>query len=132
MSYLNGLSGFAVYFSMGIGFIALYVLLYLRVTPYREIELVKDGNMAAAIAFAGALLGFALPLASALMHTVDAIDLAIWAGIAFVSQWIAFIVTRLLIRGFASHIEAGNSAVALFSAVVHVAVGLSNAAAMSY
>ena len=63
---MPGLVEFATYFGMGLGFMALYVVLYLYATPHREITLIRGDNLPAAVVLAGAVLGFALPLASAL------------------------------------------------------------------
>ena len=37
--------------------------LYFRITPHHEMELIKQGNTAAAVSYSGALLGLAIPLA---------------------------------------------------------------------
>ncbi len=132
MAYLQGLPAFALYFAMGLGFIALFLVLYLQLTPHRELALIRSGNQAAAIALGGALLGFALPLASALAHTVGAVDLGIWASIALVCQAAAYGFTRLLLPNFPARIEAGEHSAAWLATALHVAVGMINAAAMSY
>lgn len=132
MSYLQGLPAFASYFAMGLGFIALFLVLYLQLTPHRELSLIRSGNQAASIALGGALLGFALPLASALAHTVSMLDLAIWASIALVCQAAAYGFTRLLLPDFTKRIEAGEQSAAWLATGLHLAVGLINAAAMGY
>lgn len=132
MAYLQGLSAFATYFGMGLGFVLLYVVLYLHVTPHRELALIREGNLAASIALAGALLGFALPLAGALRAAVSALDLALWAGIALVAQGGAYLLVRLLLPRFPQRIAQTEVSAAVLSATVHVSVGLVNAAAMSY
>lgn len=132
MDYLQGFSAFATYFSVGLGFVLLYVVLYLHATPHRELALIREGNVAAAIALAGALLGFALPLSSALRGATSVFDLVMWAGIALVAQMAAYVLVRLLLRGFPARIARGDHAAAVLSAVIHVSVGLVNAAAMSY
>ena len=60
---MPGLVEFATYFGMGLGFMVLYVVLYLYATPHREITLIRGDNLPAAVVLAGALLGFAGPLA---------------------------------------------------------------------
>ena len=56
---MPGLVEFATYFGMGLGFMALYVVLYLYATPHREITLIRGDNLPAAVVLAGAVLGFA-------------------------------------------------------------------------
>lgn len=132
MAYLQGLSAFATYFGMGFGFVLLYVVLYLHLTPHRELALIREGNLAASVALAGALLGFALPLAAALREAVSALDLALWAGIALLAQGVAYLLVRLLLPRFPDRIANAELSAAVLSATVHVSVGLVNAAAMSY
>lgn len=132
MAYLQGLSAFATYFGMGFGFVLLYVVLYLHLTPHRELALIREGNLAASVALAGALLGFALPLAAALREAVSALDLALWAGIALLAQGVAYLLVRLLLPRFPDRIAHAELSAAVLSATVHVSVGLVNAAAMSY
>jgi putative membrane protein len=132
MTYLQGLPAFAGYFGVGVGFVALYLGLYLHFTPHRELRLIRDGNTAAATALAGSLLGFCLPLASAMAHSVSLMDLALWGLVALLAQTAAYALVRLLLPGFPARMERGEQAAALLSATLHLGVGLINAAAMTY
>ena len=132
MEYLQGLSAFAAYFSMGVGFVLLYVVLYLYLTPHRELRLIREGNVAAAIALAGALLGFALPLASALRIADGLLVVAAWACVALFSQLVAYALVAILLRQFSKRINRGEMAAAVLAAAIHVSVGLLNSAAMNY
>jgi putative membrane protein len=132
MTYLQGLPAFAGYFGVGVGFVALYLALYLHFTPHRELRLIRDGNTAAATALAGSLLGFCLPLASAMAHSVSLMDLALWGLVALLAQTAAYALVRLLLPGFPARMERGEQAAALLSATLHLGVGLINAAAMTY
>lgn len=132
MDYLQGLPAFAGYFGMGLGFVALFLLLFLQFTPHRELQLIRDGNLAASTSLAGAMVGFCLPMASAIGHSVSYVDLGIWGFIALIGQVMAHLLTRLLLPQFPARIERGEQAAAVLSAAVHVGIGLLNAAAMSY
>lgn len=132
MTYLQGLPVFAGYFGVGVGFVALYLALYLHFTPHRELRLIREGNTAAATALAGSLLGFCLPLASAMAHSVSLMDLALWGLVALLAQTAAYALVRLLLPGFPARMERGEQAAALLSATLHLGVGLINAAAMTY
>lgn len=132
MSYLQGVPAFAGYFAVGLGFVALFLAAYIQFTPYRELQLIRDGNLAASTALAGALLGFCLPLASAMAHSLSLIDLALWGAIAMLAQAVAHALTRWLLPGFPARIERGEQAAAVLSAALHLGVGLINAAAMTY
>ena len=129
---MPGLVEFATYFGMGLGFMALYVVLYMYATPHREITLIRGDNLPAAVVLAGALLGFALPLASALRIGGGVIDVAAWASIALFAQLAAYALVALLLRDFSKRINRGEMAAAVMAATIHLGVGLLNSAAMSF
>jgi putative membrane protein len=129
---LSTLPAFAAYFGLGVLFLAVFCTVHIWLTPQREMALIKHGNQAAAISLAGAVIGFVMPLASALAHSVNLLDLAIWGGVALIVQWLTHQVIHLLIRDLATQIEEDNRAVAIFAAVIAMAVGLVNAAAMTW
>jgi putative membrane protein len=132
MSYLQGLPAFAGYFAVGLGFVALFLVVYLHLTPHRELGLIREGNLAASTALSGALAGFCLPLASAMAHSVALVDLALWGSVALVAQFAAYGFTRLLLPQFPARIERAEQSAAVLAATIHVGVGLLNAAAMVY
>ena len=129
---MQALPEFAAYFGMGVGFMLLYVVLYLYVTPHREITLIRGDNLPAAVVLAGAVLGFALPLASALRVASGIADVAAWAFIALVAQLAAYALIALLLKDFSRRINRGEMAAAVLAAAIHVGIGLVNSAAMSF
>ena len=54
---LSGLPAFLSYFATAIGLLALFLAVYVFITPYREITLIREGNAAAAASLGGAVLG---------------------------------------------------------------------------
>jgi putative membrane protein len=110
----------------------LFVWLYIRVTPWREMALIRAGNMGAAFSLSGAILGFIVPLSAAVKYSVNIVDMVIWGMIALVVQIVAFVVVKMLVPTLAQDIEAGNGAQGFFLGVSALAVGLLNAACMSY
>ncbi len=126
------LPAFLAYFAVAIGLLALFLLVYLNVTPYHEVALIRDGNSAAAVSLSGALLGFAMPVANVIAHSDTLLDLASWGAIAGVVQILAYLVTRLALPQLDQDIPAGKTAPAIFLAVLSLSVGLINAACMTY
>ncbi|MDO9438846.1 DUF350 domain-containing protein [Hydrogenophaga sp.] len=124
------LSYFA-YFFCGLGLIALFMVVYEWITPYAELRLIREGNMAAALSFGGALFGFVLTLASSALHTHNIREFVLWAVVAATLQVLVYLVACLFIRQVKHHIENGNSAVGLALFFASVAVGVLNAAALS-
>ena len=129
---LSTLPAFAAYFGLGVLLLTIFCTVHVWLTPQRELTLIRHGNQAAAISLGGALLGFVAPLASAIAHSVSLLDLALWGVVASIVQWLAHLAMRLLIHDLAAQIDADNRAVAGFAASVALAVGLVNAAAMTW
>jgi putative membrane protein len=127
-----GFDDFVVYLAVSLAFLAAFVAIYIRVTPYREITLIREGNMAASFSLSGALLGFIVPLASAVQNSVSLVDMAIWGLVAMVVQIAAFVVVKLLIPSLTQDIAAGKTAPGFFLGALSLGVGLLNAACMSY
>jgi putative membrane protein len=127
-----GLDNFLVYLSVSIAYLVVFVALYIHVTPYRDIQLIREGNMAASFSLSGAILGFIVPLAASIQHSVSLVDMAIWGLIAMLVQIAAFMVVKLLIPSIADDIPANKTSAGFFLGCLSLGVGLLNAACMSY
>jgi hypothetical protein len=64
-----GALSFALAFIAAGGFTLIFKALYRLITPHDEGALIRAGNSAAAVALGGAVLGYVIPLASALSQT---------------------------------------------------------------
>ena len=123
---------FLIYLAVALALVALFVALYIRVTPHRELQLIREGNMAASFSLSGALLGFIVPLASAVKHSVNLGDMALWGGIAMLVQLAAYVVVKLLIPTLTEDITNNKGSAGFFLGSLSLGVGLLNAACMSY
>jgi len=132
LNSLTGLPAFAAYFSLAVVLLLLFVRLYTWVTPHDEFGLIRANNPAAAIAFAGAVVGFAWPLASAITHSMSLLDCAIWGGVALVVQIMTFLLSCVALKQLPQRITQGELAAGIFSAACSISVGMLNAASMSY
>jgi putative membrane protein len=113
-------------------FTVIFKVVYQWVTPYNEGKLIREGNVAAALALGGALVGYVLPLASALSNTVSLVEFCAWAALAGVIQIAAFTVVRMVaMKDVSARIEKGEIAAGLYLMSISLAVGLLNAACMT-
>jgi putative membrane protein len=87
---LDGLPAFVAYFCLAAVFVVIFLLIYTRITPMNEFELIRKNVPGAAIALGLSVFGFTLPLASAIAHASDLIDCAIWGVVALIAQIITF------------------------------------------
>ncbi|GAA0197889.1 putative membrane protein [Brevundimonas nasdae] len=100
---------------------------YVMLTPWREIALIREGNPAAAVAFAGVLVGLAIPLAVSMSVSNSVRDIAIWGVATVVLQLLAFRVVDMLLTGLPQRIKDGE----VSAAVVLVGAKLATALIMS-
>jgi len=108
-----------------------YVVVYMWVTPHSEIKLIRENNLAASLAFAGSLIGFCMPLASAITNSVSLVDVLVWGIVALVVQIVIFFFVRVPIPKISERIENGEIASGLWLGVASSAGGLLNAASMT-
>jgi putative membrane protein len=127
----TGLPVLVMQFAVTLALLAIGVALYMTVTPFHELRLVRGGNVAAGLAFAGALVGLAIPLAATLATSLLTLDILVWGAVAIVVQILAFLLASRLVGGMREMIEANNAAGACVLVGVQLAVALLNAAAMS-
>lgn len=129
---LSGFDDFLLYFGLSVVFVAVFLAIYTLVTPYSEIKLIREGNAAAAASISGALIGYVLPLASAVTHSVNPWDMMLWAAIALVVQLVVFIAVRLFLPDLTRQITDAKVAAGVFLGAVSLAAGILNAACMTY
>jgi putative membrane protein len=130
--FLATLPNFLAYLATAIVLLVAFMAIYLYVTPYDEINLIRANNTAAAISLSGAVLGFAMPIANVIAHSDTLLDLAVWGVIAGIVQLLAWMVARVALPRLKEAIAAGLVAPAIFVAALSITVGLLNAACMTY
>ncbi|MBB6600358.1 DUF350 domain-containing protein [Luteimonas sp. MC1825] len=128
---LDSFVAFLTYFGAGLGVLFVAAAIVLLVTPHSEIKLIRAGNTAAAIAFGGSLVGLALPVHSAISHSVSLLDALIWGLVAAVVQVLAFLVARIASGTLSKQIDDNVVSAGIFSAAIAISMGLVNAAAIT-
>src|SRR5579862_8679819 len=119
-------TAFLAYLSASAGLLAVFIYIYAKATPYREFKLIEHENTAVAIAFAGAVIGFTMPLVASILYTQSLGEMCLWAGVTCIVQLLVLIVLRRQAR----RIEEGHVASAIVVASLSLAVGLLNAASI--
>jgi len=129
---LSGFDEFLVYAGLAIAFIYAYMIAYLWVTPYNELQLIKDGNIAAALSLSGSVLGFTFPLAASIFQAVHPWDMMLWALIAAIVQLLVYVAVRYSLLNVSRRIPEGQVATGIVLAAISMSAGLLNAACMTY
>lgn len=123
--------GFVSYILGAAVLFALFQFIYTRITPHREFELIRSGNVAAAIALGGAIIGFAIPASNVIAYSISILDFVVWAVIAAFVQLLGFLMTSLVLKGASERIKKGEIAAGIYVAAVAISVGMLNAACMT-
>ena len=124
---INSLPAFVGHFATALALLAAFVLLYLFVTPYNEMALIREGNTAAAVSLGGAMIGYALPIAVAVATSHNIASMIGWGVVACVVQLMAYIVARLVVPQIVLNIPLGKMASGIFLASLSLATGILNA-----
>jgi putative membrane protein len=105
--------------------------IYAFLTPHREIQLIREGNAAAALSFGGVLVGLALPLGFALAASTSLLEIALWGVTTVVLQLALFWLTDLVLVGLPQRIREGEVAAAALLVAAKLAVAVLLAAAVT-
>ena len=128
--YLDALPHFLTYFGVAILLAVLFLVAYQAITPQREFQLIREGKTAPALSLAGAFVGFAIPMAVVISHSVNLLDVALWGVTVLVVQVVAFFAVEKAFKGIAARITDNCSASGVFMGGIAVGVGILNAACM--
>jgi putative membrane protein len=129
---LSGFDEFLVYAGLSVVFVYIYMILYLWITPYNELKLIKEGNTAAALSLSGSVLGFTFPLAAAIQNAVHPWDMMLWGLIAAGVQLLVYAAVRFTLLNVVRRIPDGQVATGIVLAAISISAGMLNAACMTY
>lgn len=131
LEMLSHTPSFFGYFVMGLFFLGAYFLAYTRTTQYNEMELIRQGNTAAAYSLIGSALGFSLPLYAAIVHAASGQAFVFWALMAMAAQIGTYYFLKLALKDVDAQIEANNPAYGILEGGISVVVGVINAACVA-
>lgn len=130
---LLGLANFSIYFGLSLLLLIIFKIVYSAITPHNELKLVKEQkSVAAASAFVGAIIGFSIALAGAASNSVDIFDFSIWGVVALIAQVIAFLIVRAIMPKISDRISDDEVSAGIMLGGISIAVGILNAACMTY
>ncbi len=124
---INSLPAFAGYFATALGLLAVFVVLYIFVTPYSELALIRDGNIAAAVSLGGAVVGYALPIAVAVATSHNIMTMVGWGVVACAVQLLVYVIARVALPQINLAIPQGKVASGIFLASLSLGIGILNA-----
>jgi putative membrane protein len=129
--YLTGLPAFGIYFATAIAMVAAFGGIYTLITRHHEFTLLRRGCSAAVPAFLGALVGYVLPLTTAMQHSANWFDFVIWAVVGAVVQILAYLVACLVMPGLSKRISDDDIPSGILLGGIALVFGMINSASMT-
>jgi putative membrane protein len=105
--------------------------IYALLTPYKEIQQIREGNAAAAVSYGGVMLGLAAPLAFSLAAATSLIEIAIWGAAVTTVQLLIFRLVDMILTGLPQRAQEGEVAAAVLLVAAKLAVALIFCAAVA-
>lgn len=129
--FVGALPHFIAYFCAAIGLAVAFLTIYVAITPHKEFALIREGNTAASVQLTGTFIGFAIPVAMVISHSVNILDMLIWGAVAAIVQLLIFFaISRLLFRAIEDKIRENCVASGVFVGGIGLGVGVLQAACM--
>ena len=120
----------------GLSFLLLIIgfVLFELSTKTKELKLIAQGNLAAALVIGGKLLGLSFVIGSAIANSVNLTDMIIWGAVGIVSQIALYILLELITIRFSikDAIENNNTAVGTLLLLISLSVGWVIAQCLTY
>ncbi len=105
--------------------------LYLLLSRNKEVEQIREGNVAAAVSFGGIIVGLAAPLAMSLRASTSTLELTVWGAAVVLVQLLAFWIIDSLLTGLPHRVRAGDMAAAALLVAAKLSAALILAAAVA-
>ena len=129
--FVEAIPHFLAYFAAAAGLAVAFLALYVLITPHKEFALIREGNSAAALQLSGTFIGFAVPVAVVIGHSVSIPDMLLWGGVAaLVQAGVFFVISRLLFRAISERIAERCVASGIFVGGMGLGFGILQAACM--
>ncbi|MEZ5996589.1 MAG: DUF350 domain-containing protein [Hyphomonadaceae bacterium] len=123
-AFVAGFPDFIIQLGVALGLFVASLVIYILMTPHKELALIRAGNPSASLAFGGVVVGLAIPLASCLEHAFGLWDLLIWGVVTLLIQLLAFRFADIFLRGLPRRIAEGDVAAAVFLMAVKIGLAL--------
>ena len=123
-AFVAGFPDFVIQLGVALGLFIASLIIYVIMTPHKELALIRAGNPSASLAFGGVVVGLAIPLGSCLAHSFGVWDLLIWGVVTLLIQLLAFRFADMFLRGLPRRIAEGDVAAAVFLMSVKIGLAL--------
>jgi putative membrane protein len=123
-AFVSGFLPFMLQTGVALGLYTMALFIYVLMTPHKEMDLIREGNPSAALAFGGVAVGLAIPLGAHLQHANDVLSLIIWGVLTLLLQLIVFRVADMILHQLPDRISKGDVAAAVTLMALKIALAL--------
>lgn len=118
---------YLIYTLSSIFLLMIFGKIYVKFTPYNELDLIRSGNMAVAIAFSGAMIGFCINLGFTIAYSHNYTEYLMYAVFSMLVQLFCYKLITIIFKDFSSEIvNFGNIPVSIFYASIAICIGILN------
>lgn len=130
-AFISGAPHLLSHFIISTVILALGVLIYTKLTPIKELDLLRKGNLAAGISLSGAFISLALPLSASLSSSMTIPTIVIWGSTAIFIQLVCDRLAGLLIGNIYQRISDNELSAAVALVGIKISVAMLNSAVIS-
>ncbi len=130
-AFANGLPIALYHAVLSLALLVMGCVLHALISPYKEVQQIREGNAAAAISLGGVIFGLAVPLAMSLHASTTAAELAVWGAAVVIVQLLVFRLIDLLLAGLPQRVGEGEIAAAALLVAAKLAAAMILAAAVA-
>lgn len=130
-AFVSGFPIFIIQLAVALGLFVASLVIYVLMTPHKELALIRAGNPSAALAFGGVVVGLAIPLGACLTYAFGLWDIILWGIVTLLLQLLAFRFADIFLHGLPRRIAEGDVAAAVFLMSVKIALALIIAGAIA-
>nr|WP_022793130.1 DUF350 domain-containing protein [Marinococcus halotolerans] len=111
-------------FSVAVLFLVIFLWIFEVITPYRNWEEIKKGNIAVALATGGKLFGVSNILHYSIMHNDGILFMLLWGFYGFILLILSYLIFEFLTPMFKvdEEISQDNRAVGIISFIISVGI----------
>jgi putative membrane protein len=129
-AFVKGFPDFLIHGGVTLALLMAGCIVHMLLTPMKEMQLIRAGNVSAGISVGAVIVGLAVPMSACLATATTVYDILIWGVVAILLQLLAFRASDLLLRDLPKRIERDEVGAALVLAGVKIAAAMIMAAAL--
>lgn len=128
---MDAFYNYLLHLAAALGMVGLFAAIYMAVTPFHELALIRQGLVAPALSLGGAVTGFSLTVASSIVHNDHFLAFVSWGMSGLAVQLIAYLVLARFFPNLPERLAANHVAAGASMGILALVVGIINAACMS-